>query len=107
MSFRQAELLEKGLLTEAKELECLYNSSIANYSAGSATEIDLQRSICRELDRFYQEVLSTETEGKTKFTNTKNLVKGRLDLINHFIKKKLLNPKKTCPHCKSIQRKIK
>ena len=99
--------MEKGLLTEAKELECLYNSATSNHSAGSATEIDLQRNICRELDKFYHDVLPSQTESKIKFTNTKNLVKGRLDLINHFIKKKLLNPKKTCPHCKSIQRKIK
>lgn len=105
--FRQAELLEKGLLTEAKELESLYNSTVSNNSAGSATEIDLQRTICNELDTLFDRVVLSQPESKIKFTNTKNLVKDRLDLINHFIKKKLTSPKKKCPHCKFVKRKVK
>ena len=104
--FRQIELLDKEFLTEAQNLDNIYTSARAENAHCSTTDIDLQRKVCREIDNFYHEVITNKTESK-KSEFTKNLVKARLDIMNGFIKNKLLSPVKECPHCQSVKRKVR
>ena len=105
--FRQAELLDRGYLTESNDLQNVYTSAVANSGDGSATEIDRQMSICRELDDYFDNVLNQDDSDLKKKGCTKNIVKARIDLNNWFIKNELLQPIKWCPHCNSPKRKVR
>lgn len=106
--FRQCELLEKGLLTEAIYLKDIYASANAEAVSASATEMNLQKQICDELDSYYNTVTkdNRDKSNSAKRTSTKNLVRMKLELIKDFIQAQL-GAKGDCPHCGAPQKLVR
>ena len=102
---RQCNLLEKGFLTEAANLNDLYNSFTVQASENNATELSVQKIVCSKIDSFYENVVNNATTKEG--SSSKNLIKYRQDLIKNFLKFVLLKKLKECPHCKSVKREIR
>ena len=90
--------MDKGYLTEANNLRDSYNAFVLAASDNSATDVNLQSTVCDSIDSFYESVIN-EGNIENDFECTKNLIKCKQDLIKEFIKVQLKSNTKECPYC--------
>jgi len=104
---RQCELLDKGLLTEANNLRELFHAFTVQATEESATDMNVQKVVCKKIDTYYNDAVSRIKVPQVKTACTKNIIRCKQDLIKEFIKVHLTSKTKECPHCKSLRRDVR